>query len=82
MDIPGISPFSNQPTLTNPLSQSERLVGQQTQAQQASETSDTVIASERSTTDLNETVIVTAAGETSAIGSSASHHGANIDITA
>jgi len=82
MDIPGIAPFSNQPTLTNPLSQNERLVGQQTQTQQSNETSQTVTVSEQSTTDLNETVIVTEAGETSAIGSNASRQGANIDITA
>ena len=33
MEIPGLSPLSNQSTLTNPLNQRETLQGQQTQAQ-------------------------------------------------
>tara|TARA_R110002111_G_scaffold236825_2_gene298152 strand:+ start:1172 stop:1420 length:249 start_codon:yes stop_codon:yes gene_type:complete len=82
MDIPGITPFSNQPTITNPLGQNERLRGQQTPTQQDSESATTVTATEQSTTDLAEPTVVTETGETSATGSNASRQGANIDITA
>jgi hypothetical protein len=82
MDIPGIAPFSNQPTLTNPLGQGETLKGQQTSAQSTSETQSTATVSEQATTDLNETAVVNQANETASTGFNSSNVGATIDITA
>lgn len=47
MEIPGIAPLSGQPTLTNPLSREANLEGSETQAQESSETQNTVTASEQ-----------------------------------
>ena len=82
MEIPGLSPLSNQPTLTNPLSQSELLAGQQTQAKANSETQSTVTVSEQGTTELNDTAVVTQANETQSTGLDDRNPGATIDITA
>jgi hypothetical protein len=82
MEIPGIAPFSNQPTLTNPLNQDETLKGQQTSAQSTSETQSTATVSEQATTDLNESVVVNQVNETEGTGFNSSNLGATIDITA
>jgi hypothetical protein len=81
MEIPGIAPFSNQPTLTNPLSQSESLKGQETTEQSGSETSSTVTASEQETTGLSNTTVTNQVNETAAANNSGSNIGATIDIT-
>lgn len=84
MEIPGIAPHSNQPTLTNPLKQSETLQGQQTQtqAQSASEAPSTVTLSEQATTGLSETAVINQSNEaTAANNSNTASIGATIDIT-
>lgn len=81
MEIPGISPFSNQSTLTNPLTQSESLKGQETTEQSGSETSSTVTASEQETTGLSNTTVTNQTNETAATNNSGSNIGATIDIT-
>ena len=82
MDIPGIAPFSNQPTLTNPLKQDEILKGLQTSAQSTSETKSTATVAEQTSTDLNESVVVNRVNETESTGLNSSNLGASIDITA
>jgi len=82
MDIPGIAPFSNQPTLTNPLKQDEILKGLQTSAQSTSETKSTATVAEQTSTDLNESVVVNQVNETESTGLNSSNLGASIDITA
>ena len=82
MDIPGIAPFSNQPTLTNPLKQEEILKGLQTSAQSTSETKSTATVAEQTSTDLNESVVVNQVNETESTGLNSSNLGASIDITA
>jgi len=81
MEIPGISPFSNQSTLTNPLTQSESLKGQEITEQSGSETSSTVTASEQETTGLSNTTVTNQTNETAATNNSGSNIGATIDIT-
>jgi hypothetical protein len=83
MEIPGIAPFSNQSTLTNPLSQSETLKGQETTSQSGSETSSTVTASEQETTGLSNTTVTNQANEAAETNDSNSNRslGATIDIT-
>ena len=82
MDIPGIAPFSNQPTLTNPLKQDEILKGLQTSAQSTSETKSTATVAEQTSTELNESVVVNQVNETESTGLNSSNLGASIDITA
>ena len=82
MDIPGIAPVSNQPTLTNPLKQDEILKGLQTSAQSTSETKSTATVAEQTSTDLNESVVVNQVNETESTGLNSSNLGASIDITA
>lgn len=82
MDISGIAPFSNQPTLTNPLKQEEILKGLQTSAQSTSETKSTATVAEQTSTDLNESVVVNQVNETESTGLNSSNLGASIDITA
>jgi len=82
MEIPGIAPFSGQPTLTNPLSQEDELTGRQTQAQASSETQNTVTASEQDSTDLSSVDVVNEAGETEQTGFNPDNPGGTIDLTA
>lgn len=84
MEIPGLSPLSNQSTLTNPLNQNEKLQGQQTQAQSESETKNTTNASEQANTSLSNIEVVNQANEIEekAVNSpSNSRLGATVDIT-
>ncbi len=81
MEIPGIAPFSGQPTLTNPLSQEAELTGRQTQAKSTSETQSTVTAKEQESTELSVDV-VNEAGETQQTGFDSKNPGGTIDITA
>ena len=82
MEIPGISPLSGQPTLTNPLSQESLLQGRATQAQSNSETQNTVTASEKSSTAISNTEVVEQANETQETGFNSDNPGGSIDITA
>lgn len=83
MEIPGLAPLSNQPTLTNPLSQSEALQGQRTQGQSGSETASTTTSSEQEATRLSNIEVVNQATETSeaTVSNNNSNLGATIDIT-
>jgi hypothetical protein len=82
MEIPGISPLSGQPTLTNPLSQESLLEGRATQAQSNSETQNTVTASEQSSTTISNAAVVEQANETQDAALNADNPGGSIDITA
>lgn len=82
MEIPGIAPLSGQPTLTNPLSQERLLQGRETPAQEASETQNTVTASEQSSTTVNSANVVTDVEEPGATGFDTNNPGGSIDITA
>lgn len=82
MEIPGISPLSGQPTLTNPLSQESLLEGRTTQAQSNSESQNTVTASEKSSTTINNTAVVEQAIEAQEAAFNADNPGGSIDITA
>jgi hypothetical protein len=82
MEIPGIAPFSGQPTLTNPLTQSNQLVGRETQSQSGSETQNTVIASEQDSTNLSTVDVVEQANETESAGFDERNPGGTIDLTA
>jgi len=82
MEIPGISPLSGQPTLTNPLSQERLLEGRETPAENKSETQNTVTASERSTTSIGNSEVVEQPNETQSTGFNAKNPGGTIDLTA
>lgn len=82
MEIPGISPLSGQPTLTNPLSQESLLEGRATQAQSTGEAQNTVTASEQSSTTINNTAVVEQANEAQEAGFNPDNPGGSIDITA
>lgn len=82
MEIPGISPLSGQPTLTNPLNQESLLQGRATPAQSNSETKNTVTASEQSSTTIDNTAVVEQANESQDAGFNPKNPGGSIDITA
>jgi hypothetical protein len=82
MEIPGIAPFSNQPTLTNPLPQSSQLQGREVAAQKQSETQNTVTAQDQDPTAVNATGVVNQTNETDQAGFSQTNPGGTIDITA
>lgn len=81
MEIPGIAPFSGQPTLTNPLSAENQLVGRQTAVQQNSETASTTVAQEQEPTSLQTTAVVNEATQNEATGFDTENPGGTIDIT-
>lgn len=82
MEIPGISPLSGQPTLTNPLSQSSLLEGRETSAQTISETQNTTTAQDQSSTTVSSAEVVNEANETQSTEFSSETVGRNIDLTA
>lgn len=82
MEIPGIAPFSGQPTLTNPLSQQVELTGRQTQAKSSSETQNTVTANEQASTALSNVGVVNESGEAQQSGFNPNNPGGTIDLTA
>lgn len=82
MEIPGIAPFSGQPTVTNPPTQDRLLEGQETEAQTSSEVQNTVTASEQESTQISNTETVNQANETDATGFDTNNPGGTIDITA
>jgi len=89
MEIPGISPLSGQPTLTNPLSQESLLQGRVIPAQSSGETQNTVTATDRSPTSISTSGVVGQTNEAQETGNEAQEKGFNpdnpggtIDITA
>ena len=82
MEIPGIAPFSGQPTLTNPPTQDRLLEGQETETQTTSEAQNTVTASEQESTQISNTETVNQTNETDATGFDENNPGGTIDITA
>lgn len=82
MEIPGIAPFAGQPTLTNPLNNDDRQVGQQTQNQQVEETSNTTLSQEQGPTALSNTQVVNASEEAVESGFNPDNPGGTIDLTA
>ena len=82
MEIPGIAPFAGQPTLTNPLDNENRQIGQQTNAEQASETSETTLAQEQSAAALANVQVVNETPETTLEGFNPQNPGGTIDLTA
>tara|TARA_R110000772_G_scaffold149092_1_gene259761 strand:- start:543 stop:791 length:249 start_codon:yes stop_codon:yes gene_type:complete len=82
MEIPGISPLSGQPTLTNPLSQESLLQGRVTPDKNGSETQNTVTASERSSTTISNIDVVEEAQKAQESGFNPDNPGGSIDITA
>ncbi|OUR65703.1 hypothetical protein A9Q79_01540 [Methylophaga sp. 42_25_T18] len=82
MEIPGITPFAGQPTLTNPLSQQNLLEGRESAALQGGETQNTVTASEQDSTEVTTTEVVNQANETDQAGFNPDNPGGTIDITA
>ncbi len=81
MEIPGISSFSGQPTVTNPLSQDALQQDRETQTDRNSETTNTVVVSEqKAISTINESV-VNEASETQATGFNPNNPGGTIDIT-
>jgi len=82
MEIPGISPLSGQPTLTNPLSRERSIEGRDTQALERSETQNTTVANEQASTSVRNADVVTQTEETSSTNLDANNIGGSIDITA
>lgn len=82
MEIPGIAPFAGQPTLTNPLNNEDRQIGQQTSSQQSSETTDTTVAQEQPATVLANVQVVNETPQTAADGFDPENPGGTIDLTA
>lgn len=81
MEIPGIAPLSGQPTVTNPLSSEDSLVGRETRSQNNTETQNTVTAQEQSTTSVSTVEVVNQAEETESTGFDAENPGSNVDFT-
>ncbi|HHA18392.1 MAG TPA: hypothetical protein ENK70_01640 [Methylophaga sp.] len=82
MEIPGIAPFSGQPTVTNPQTKERLLEGQETQAQTTSEAQNSDTTSERESTEISNTEVVNQTNETDATGFDSNNPGGTIDITA
>ncbi len=82
MEIPGIAPFAGQPTLTNPLNNEDRQVGQQTSSEQVTETANTTVAQEQSATTLSDVQVVEAAPEAADSAFDPQNPGGTIDLTA
>lgn len=82
MELPGITPYSGQPTVTNPLSRERALEGRETESLERSETQNTVTSSEKETTAVNSAEIVTQVEETTATSFDRDNIGRSIDITA
>lgn len=82
MELPGIAPYSGQPTVTNPLSRERTLEGRETQALEESETQSTVTANEKNSTTVSNAEVVTQVEELSATSFDSDNIGGSIDITA
>jgi hypothetical protein len=81
MEIPGLSPLSGQPTITNPLSQPSQLQGRVLPTQAASEAQNTQVASEQGSTSLTTNQVVEQVNNTEATGFREDNPGGTIDIT-
>ncbi len=81
MEIPGLSPLSGQPTVTNPLSQSTQLQGRELPNQSVSETQNTQTVSEQDSTSLTTNQVVEQVENTQATGFREDNPGGTIDIT-
>lgn len=81
MEIPGIAPFSGQPTLTNPLNAENQLVGRQNPAQQNSETASTTVVQEQAPTSLQSVDVVNQTEQSESAGFDADNPGGTIDLT-
>lgn len=82
MEIPGIAPLSGQPTLTSPLSQANLLEGRETTARSTSETQNTTVAQEQSTTIITSAEVVNETSNVQSTEFSSETIGRNIDFTA
>ncbi|MDT8310493.1 MAG: hypothetical protein RQ732_03510 [Methylophaga sp.] len=82
MEIPGIAPFSGQPTLTNPLNNENRQIGQLTSVEQTSETHDTTLTQEQPAAALANVQVVNETPETTTEGFNPQNPGGTIDLTA
>lgn len=82
MEIPGIAPFSGQPTLTNPLTPENQVVGQKSSVQKSSETSNTELSREQPPTSLGTAQVVNQTNDTDDVGSGSRNPGGNIDLKA
>ena len=58
MEIPGFTTYSGQPTVTNPLTPANLVVGQKSQAQKTSETSNTELNRQQPATSLATNQVV------------------------
>lgn len=58
MEIPGFTTYSGQPTVTNPLTPANQIVGQKSQAQKTSEASNTELNRQQPTTSLTNNQVV------------------------
>jgi len=81
MAIPGIAPLSGQPTVTNPLSQDNQQVGQESQALQGSETQNTVTAREQESTSVTTIETVNQGNEADQAAFNPDNPGGTIDFT-
>ena len=82
MEIPGIAPFSGQPTLTNPLTPENQVVGQKSSVQKSSETSNTELSREQPPTAVGTAQVVNQTNDTDDVGGSSRNPGGNIDLKA
>lgn len=82
MEIPGIAPFAGQPTVTNPLNNENRQLGQQTSSQQSAETTDTTVAQEQPAAALGNVQVVNETPQAAADGFDPQNPGGTIDLTA
>lgn len=82
MEIPGIAPFAGQPTLTNPLNNENRQVGQQTSVEQKAETRNTTLTQEQPVAAPANVQVVNETPETTTEGFNPQNPGGTIDFTA
>lgn len=81
MDIPGIASFNGQPTLTNPLSSENQLVGRNAPAQQNSEAATTTTMQEQSPSNLQTVAVVNQTEQSDSAGFDVDNPGSTIDFT-
>lgn len=81
MEILGIAQFNGQPTVTNPLSSTNLLVGRQTSAEQNNETASTTLVQEQAHTSFQSLAVVNQADQSESTGFDIENPGGTIDIT-
>lgn len=82
MEIPGINPFSGQPSLTNPPNNEMQLTGQQSTTEQAGQTTETTTVEEQSSSQPDTTQVVSQTNEAEDTGFNPDNPGGTIDLTA